>query len=159
MISPMHPAIPVNTIAQVIQLALAPVFLLTGIASLLGVLSNRLGRVVDRARKIEAELAGYDPVARAQASLELQVLGRRMAAAHWALGLCTLSALFVCVVVAIMFIADFVEMRLSSAVAPLFVATMALLIAGLLLFLYEVQIATRSVRVRGAVLEDIGDKS
>ncbi len=155
----MHPAIPVNTIAQIIQLALAPVFLLTGIASILNVLSARLGRVVDRARLLEAELGGYDPLARARARSELRILGRRMAAAHWAIALCTLSALFVCVVVALMFVADFVEFRLSSAVAPLFVATMALLIAGLLLFLYEVQIATRSVRVRGEILEDIGDKS
>ena len=148
----MHPALPLDTIAQNIQLALAPVFLLTGIASVLNVLSNRLGRVVDRARRLEAEISGYDPEARRLAAVELTVLGRRMAAAHWAIGLCTCSALFVCVVVAIMFVSDLVAMPLSVAVAPLFVATMVLLIAGLLLFLYEVQIATRSVRIRGELL-------
>ncbi len=149
----MHPTIPLGSIAQNIQLALAPVFLLTGIASILNVLSNRLGRVVDRARRLEAEIASYDAETRALAAGELSVLSRRMAAAHWAIGLCTCSALFVCVVVAIMFVSDFVVMPLSIAVAPLFVATMVLLIAGLLLFLYEVQIATRSVRIRTDLFE------
>ena len=148
---------PPNAIAANIQLALAPVFLLTGIASVLNVLSNRLGRVVDRARRLEAEIAGFDPRARTEALRELRLLGRRMAAAHWAIGLCTASALFVCVVVAILFVSDFVTMRLSAAIAPLFIVTITLLIGGLLTFLYEVQIATRSVRIRGEVLEDIGD--
>lgn len=149
----MHPALPLGSIAQNIQLALAPVFLLTGIASILNVLSNRLGRVVDRARRLEGEIGSYDPETRRLAVLELGVLNRRMRAAHWAIGLCTSSALFVCVVVAIMFVSDFVVMPLSAAVAPLFVVTMILLIAGLLLFLYEVQIATRSVRIRAELIE------
>lgn len=144
---------PPEAIAQNIQLALAPVFLLTGIASVLNVLSARLGRVVDRARKLEAEFAGLDPGERARAQAELRVLGRRMAAAHWAIGLCTSASLSVCVVVALIFVSDLVSLKLSAAVAPLFILTMALLIAGLLLFLYEVQIATRSVRVRGEMLE------
>ena len=151
----MLPPAPPTAIAANIQLALAPVFLLTGIASVLNVLSNRLGRVVDRARRIETEIAGYDPRLRAGALAELKVLGRRMAAAHWAIGLCTASALFVCVVVAILFVSDFVTMRLSTAIAPLFIITITLLIAGLLTFLYEVQIATRSVRIRGELLEDM----
>ena len=148
------PAPAIDTIAHNIQLAVAPVFLLTGIASILNVLTNRLGRVIDRARKLEAELADFDPAKRDRAVRELAVLGRRMAAAHWAIGLCTLSALMVCVVVAVLFVGDVIPMRASAAVAPLFVFVMVLLIAGLLAFLLEVQIAMRSVRVRGEMLED-----
>ena len=147
------PVTPVDTIAHNIQLAVAPVFLLTGIASILNVLANRLGRVIDRARRLEAEIAGYDLDARRRAMAELAVLGRRMGAAHWAIGLCTLSALFVCVVVAILFVGDTLSGRIAAAVAPLFILVMLLLIAGLLLFLLEVQIAMRSVRVRGEMLE------
>ncbi len=147
----------VDAISHNIQLAIAPVFLLTGIASILSVLTNRLGRVIDRARRVEAEIAGYDPDTRRRATLELTVLGRRMAAAHWAIGLCTSSALFVCIVIAIMFVGDLVPGPVSLAVAPLFILVMMLLIAGLLLFLFEVQIATRSVRVRGAMLDDFSD--
>jgi len=147
--------VPVDSIAHNIQLAVAPVFLLSGIGAILNVLSNRLGRVVDRARRVETDCPGYGAAARARADTELIVLSRRIASAHWAIGLCTLSALFVCVVVALLFVGDFILMRGSAVVAALFIAAMVLLIVGLLLFLYEVQIATRSVRVRGAVLEDL----
>ena len=82
--------VPIDAIAHNIQLAVAPVFLLTGIASILNVLTNRLGRVIDRARKLEAELAAFDATTRDRALRELGILGRRMAAAHWAIGLCTL---------------------------------------------------------------------
>ena len=140
-----------DTIAQNIQLAIAPVFLLAGIGSILNVMAHRLGRVVDRARQLERELDGYDPDTRVRASGELATLGRRMAAAHWAIALCTLSALFVCLVVASLFIGELLPMRAVGVVAVLFVVAMALLVAGLLSFLVELQIAMRSVRVRAGL--------
>ncbi len=143
----------VDLVAHNIQLALGPVFLLTGIASILNVLTNRLGRVIDRARRIEAEIAGYDEAARRRAIVELGVLGRRTAAAHWAIGLCTTSALFVCVVVAILFVDNFTPFSANLLVAGLFIVAMILLIAGLILFLMEVQVAMRSVRIRQDMLE------
>ncbi len=143
----------VDLVAHNIQLALGPVFLLTGIASILNVLTNRLGRVIDRARRIEAEIVGYDAAARRRAIVELGVLGRRTAAAHWAIGLCTTSALFVCVVVAILFVDNFTPFSANLLVAGLFIVAMILLIAGLILFLMEVQVAMRSVRIRQDMLE------
>ncbi|MBC7496270.1 MAG: DUF2721 domain-containing protein [Sphingomonadaceae bacterium] len=143
----------VDFVAHNIQLALGPVFLLTGIASILNVLTNRLGRVIDRARRIEAEIVGYDEAARRRAIVELGVLGRRTAAAHWAIGLCTTSALFVCVVVAILFVDNFTPFSANLLVAGLFIVAMILLIAGLILFLMEVQVAMRSVRIRQDMLE------
>ena len=143
----------VDLVAHNIQLALGPVFLLTGIASILNVLTNRLGRVIDRARRIEAEIVGYDEAARRRAIVELGVLGRRTAAAHWAIGLCTTSALFVCVVVAILFVDNFTPFSANLLVAGLFIVAMILLIAGLILFLMEVQVAMRSVRIRQDMLE------
>ena len=143
----------VDLVAHNIQLALGPVFLLTGIASILNVLTNRLGRVIDRARRIEAEIVGYDEAARRRAIVELGVLGRRTAAAHWAIGLCTTSALLVCVVVAILFVDNFTPFSANLLVAGLFIVAMILLIAGLILFLMEVQVAMRSVRIRQDMLE------
>ena len=145
-------AVPVDVIAHNIQLAVAPVFLLAGIGSILNVLAHRLGRVIDRVRLLEAEIGGYDPDARRRASVELRTLGRRMVAAHWATGLCTASALLVCLTVALLFVGDLIPMRGQAVIAALFVGAMALLIGGLLLFLVEVQIAMRSVRVRGEML-------
>ncbi len=144
----------VDSIAHNIQLALGPVFLLTGIASILNVMTNRLGRVIDRARKVEAEAAGYDPATKRRAAVELGILGRRTTAAHWAIGLCTTSALFVCVVVAMLFVDNFVPFNAATTVATLFVVAMALLIAGLILFLIEVQVAMKSIRIRAGMIED-----
>jgi hypothetical protein len=143
---------PVDTIAASIQLAVTPIFLLTGIGSFLNVLVHRLGRVVDRARKLEAEIPGYPSTRRSVAVADLVALDRRMALSNWAIALFTLSALLVCCVVAILFIGELVPMRWTGSVAILFIAAMILVIIGLLLFLLEVRIALRSVRIRAAVL-------
>jgi hypothetical protein len=148
------PTIAVDSVAQSIQLAVAPVFLLTAVGSLLNVLVTRLARITDRARKIESDIGGYRSDRRTTAISELAILDRRMAASHWAIALCTCSALLVCIVVAILFVGEVATLRGTYAVPALFVGAMALLISGLVLFLYEIQIALRSVRVRAALLVD-----
>ncbi len=140
--------IPVSTVAQLIQLSIAPVFLLAGIGAILNVLAQRLARVVDRARHLEAEFASLDEAARGRAGAELGILDRRMKVANQAISVCTASALFVCVVVAIMFVAEFAEFAFARPIAILFILAMLLLIVGLLLFLYEIRLAMRSLRVR-----------
>jgi hypothetical protein len=151
-IVPMQEPSTVSTIAHIIQLAVAPVFLLTGIASLLNVFTQRLGRVIDRARILEREIEGYDDAARTRSLDELSILDRRMAVIHSAIAVCTLSALFVCIVVAILFVGDLVTLSFGRPVAVLFICAMLLLILGLLLFLWEVRLATESVRVRTDIL-------
>jgi hypothetical protein len=148
----MDEVIPVTAIAQLIQLAIAPVFLLAGIGALLNVVAQRLARVVDRARVLEAEFASYDEAQRSRAAAELCLLDRRMKIANWAISACTASALFTCLVVAILFVADLTDIAFGQAIALLFIATMLLLIVGLVLFLYEIRIAMRSLRVRRELL-------
>ncbi len=139
-------------IAHLIQLAVAPVFLLAGIGSILNELAQRLARVVDRARRIEGEFAALDGKARERAMVELKILDRRMTTVNTAITFCTASALFVCVVVAILFIADLTDFAFARPIAYLFIAAMLLLIVGLVFFLREVRLATRSLRVRRELL-------
>jgi hypothetical protein len=138
----------ISSIAHIIQLAVAPVFLLAGIGSLLNVFAARLARVVDRARQIERHLAQAqeqrDDLIEVK---ELEILDRRMAICHWAIGLCTTAALLICLVVMILFVADIVAIKFAVPISLLFIAAMISLTCGLLLFLAEVTIATRSVRV------------
>lgn len=148
----MDQPIPVTQIAQLIQLAIAPVFLLAGIGALLNVVAQRLARVVDRARALEREFHSYDEDERGRAAAELCLLDRRMKVANWAISACTASALFTCLLVAILFVADLSEFAFGQAIAMLFIATMLLLIAGLVLFLYEIRLAMRSLRVRSELL-------
>ncbi|MDO9487518.1 MAG: DUF2721 domain-containing protein [Sphingomonadaceae bacterium] len=137
----------VSAVAHIIQLSVAPVFLLAGIGSILNVLTARLGRVIDRARAMEAQLAAMPDAERAPMLPLLHALDRRMAVAHWAISCCTASALFVCLVVGVLFLGDMTDRGSARLVAGLFIAAMALIVAGLSLFLVEVSIATRSVRV------------
>jgi len=146
----------VSAIAHIIQLAVAPVFLVAGIGAILNVLTARLARVIDRARLIEGALAGVDDPTRRGHLAELAVLDRRMVLAHRAITLCTSSALFVCLLVALLFVADLVDLAYARAVALLFVAAMALLIGGLICFLIEIRVATRSVRVSRHLLTERG---
>lgn len=137
----------VNTIASIIQLAVTPVFLLAGVAGILNVLAARLARVVDRARKLESDFPTADREVQDAELKELAILDRRMAFCHWAIGFCTAGALLVCVVVMVLFIADIVALEFAVPVSLLFIAAMLSVIVGLLLFLAEVTVATRWVRV------------
>ena len=142
----------VSTIAHQIQLAVAPVFLLAGIGSILNVLAGRLARVVERARQLERDFSAFDEETRAGATAELQILDRRMTVVNFAISACTAAALFVCVLVAMMFTANLADFAFGRPVAWLFVLTMLLLILGLLLFLWEVRLAMKALRVRQAMM-------
>jgi hypothetical protein len=144
----MNPLFAADTVSSAIQQALAPVFLLTAIGAMLNVMVQRLSRVVDRARHLEANMADYSADRQQIAMDDLAVLAGRMTAANWAIALCILSALLVCFVVALLFLEQLVGYRLDIAVAWLFIAATLMLTGGLSLFLWEVQLALRSVRVR-----------
>lgn len=146
----MDPGIAVSSIAHQIQLAVAPVFLLAGIGSILNVLAQRLARVVERARSLEREFASFDEETRSLAMAELKILDRRMTVVNLALSACTAAALFVCVLVAMLFVADLADIAFGRPIAWLFVLAMLLLIIGLVLFLWEVRLAMKALRVRRA---------
>ena len=137
----------VTTIAHQIQLAVAPVFLLAGIAGMINVLAHRLARVVDRSRALEAEPPDEHEPVRSLYFEELKILDLRMRVVNASLSCCTSGALFVCVVVAILFVASLAKFAFGEAIALLFILAMLLLIAGLVLFLYEVRLATRALRI------------
>jgi hypothetical protein len=138
----------VPEIAQIIQLSVAPVFLLVGIGGLLNVITNRLARIVDRVRALEEDVPRADEPRRRDELEELAVLARRMKICQWAIASCTFSAMLVCVTVMVLFIAGIRALDFEVLVAFLFVAVMAALTLGLVLFLWEVRISTRVVRVR-----------
>lgn len=146
-----------GAVGQVIQLAVAPVFLLAGVGAILNVMTQRLARVIDRARVVESLLdAGEGEEAARRHRAELWALGRRMSVVNAAITCCTLAALTVCAVVALLFTGELFALSLFAPIAFLFVATMALLMLGLALLLVEISIAMRTVRVRTELL--IGER-
>lgn len=140
----MDPSAAIEALAEVIQLAVAPVFLLAGIAGLLNVLSIRLGRIVDRTRVVEQQLVMIQK--KEQKSLlqaETNSLWRRIRLINWSIRMCVIGALLVCLVIVSLFIGEFVFVDLSTFVAVLFVGAMLVLVVGLVLFLFEVNDAAQ----------------
>jgi len=152
----------IETVAGVIQLAVAPVFLLAGIAGLLGVLSTRLARIIDRARVIERRIpqAKRDEQ-RTLLRRETTVLWRRIAIINWAIRLCVAGALAICLVIVALFVGEFIAFNMAAAVAILFVLAMLMIVAGLVFLLSEVSLSTRHMRegMEIALEEAAGDSS
>jgi Protein of unknown function (DUF2721) len=143
----MQPTSSIEAVAGVIQLAVAPVFLLAGIAGLLNVMSTRLGRIIDRARVIELRIpqAGGEEQ-RSFLRGETSVLWKRIALINWAIRLSVTAALAVCVVIVTLFVGEFVAVNLSALIATLFVLAMLLMLTGLVCLLREVNVSTRHMR-------------
>ena len=140
-------------LAHTIQLALAPVFLLTGIGSILNMLTGRLTRIVDRARRIEADFTPRDHPAHRRQVTELRLLDRRMKIVNTAIFLATASAVALCTVVAVMFLAELAGFGFARTLALVFASSLLLLIAALVLFLVEVRVAVRAIQIRDELLE------
>ncbi len=134
-------------VAHAVQLAVAPVFLLSGIGAILAVMTNRLGRVIDRARVLEDRLEVASAESRATLRADLAVLSRRAKLNGRAITLCTMTALLVCTVIAILFLSAFLRFDATIPVALLFIAAMLCFFLGLLWFLREIYLATKSLRI------------
>ena len=138
--------LPLTDIAHVIQLAIAPVFLLTAVGTFLNVLVNRLGRTVDRRRALTAALASLDAAGAATARAELKCIEQRARLSYMSIWLAVASALLICVLIAMAFIAALVVVHLAQLIAVLFVLAMLALIGGLAVFLREIFLGVNTPR-------------
>jgi len=152
------PSLSVNTVAEIVRLALAPVFLLSGIGAFLNVLASRLSRIVDRSRDIEPRLLASGGDEHDRWVAERRVLDRRMSLINWATGLSVTSAILTCLVVVMLFGANLVRTRLGTEIAWLFIASMFSIGAAFAVFLIETTVAGRAVRVRSELLQHTVDE-
>jgi hypothetical protein len=135
-------------IAHLIQVALTPIFLISAIGVTLNVLTSRLARIVDRARVMENEAARPDFRHHGRdLHAELRVLERRASYINAAITLIIISALFIALVVVMLFVNAFLRWNLSAFIACMFILSMLALAAALLAFLIEVRIATTTLRI------------
>lgn len=137
----------IDQIAHVIQLSIAPVFLLTGVGTLLSVLSGRLARIIDRAYVLEQRLDTPYSSDSAAVIKELYVLERRGRLIYHAIKLSTTSALLVCFVIAALFASSMVHHSAYLVVAGFFIAAMLTSIVSLTLFLREVYFAIETFQI------------
>lgn len=150
----MDPLNHLSELTRIIQAAVAPVFLLAGVAGFLNVMTGRLGRIVDRQRVVQRRILTLsEPTKVAQNNKELQVLMRRIRLINWAVGLCTLSGLMICFVVMTLFVGSYWDIRVDLGIVLLFAFAMISLSVALLLFLKETHLATRTMVVASEYLD------
>ena len=120
----MNPDVGITAVAHVIQLSVAPVFLLSGLGGMLTVMTNRLARIIDLARLLERQLRAAPAADHPRLEAQLATLARRARLSSRAITLCTVTALFICAVVAVLFLAVFFGFDASAWVALLFIGSM-----------------------------------
>lgn len=147
-----------STVAQTIQTAIAPVFLLAGIGAILNVMVGRLARIVDRARTVEALHPRSTGPEHDRHVWELRLIDRRVSVINTAIFLVVASALSVCLVVALMFVSELSDLHIGVVVAIAFILAMLLLMAGLVYFLIEVRLSLDAIHVREELLERDGQE-
>ena len=137
----------VDAVAHVIQLSVAPVFLLSGIGAMLAVMTNRLSRIIDRGRVLEGKLEEASPDTAETLRQDLATLSQRAKLIGPAITLCTTTALLICMVIAVLFLSAFLHFDASVVVASLFILSMLAFFLGLLWFLREILVAMRNLRI------------
>ena len=140
-------------VAQTIQLALAPVFVLVAIGNIMNILSLRLARVIDRGRILQqrhAETSGpeHDAIVR-----EMRILDRRIHLIGRAILLLVLSGLTIGSCVALLFVEELFKVKLQQVAAFAFMIAIGLLMWALTQFLREIREATAALRIPEEYLE------
>src|SRR5437762_12851163 len=135
------PDLSVVTVAEIVRLALAPVFLLSGIGAFLNVLASRLSRIVDRSRQVEPMVLGSRGAEHDRWIADLRVLDRRMSLISWATALSVSSAILTCLVVVLLFGANLVRTRRGTEIAWLLIGSLLTIGCGVAVFLWETTVA------------------
>ncbi len=133
-------------ISRVVQQVLAPAFLLAGIGTFLMMMTQRLARIIDRAREVAFETESPDEsdelaALRDQLAIRARLIQR-------AIVLCALTAIIICALIAVMFIDTLLTYSLTRLIAITFAVAMVTLMSGLIFFVREVFVATASLRSR-----------
>ena len=147
------PAPELTHLAQIIQLAVAPVFLLAGLGAFLNACVGRLARIVDRIRKLEPRILDSRGEEHERLLEEVRLLDRRSRIVSSAIFTTVLSALLISAVVILLFLAFLTGYRFGTAIALLFIASMLATAAGFAIFLHETRLGIRAIQVRAHILE------
>jgi hypothetical protein len=148
----------IGDVTSAVQLALAPAFLLTGIAGLLSVMTNRLARIIDRGRCLTENTSDILSNFPEQVETELESLEQRRHVASAAITMCVLSALLVCSVVSVFFFEALLDLKLNWLIGLLFMGATLTLVISLAFFLREVHLATGAVRILATPRQEKKDR-
>jgi hypothetical protein len=135
------------TLVEIIQLAITPVILISGMGALMLTLTNRMGRIVDRTRSLAGLVRAAAGPDRAHHEEQLDILWRRALLIRRAVTFNGLSMLVACVLVVVVFTGVVLGWNIEVAVIVLFEASLVLLIASLVTFLQDIFLSLRALRL------------
>lgn len=137
----------IESISKVIQLSVAPVFLLAGVGAILNVLVGRLVRIVDRARVTELQFREADEGLTRELQERLKVLARRARLISRAIALSVFCAVLVPTVIVCLFVSELFQVNMAVPIAVAFIIGLVSLSLGLVYFLREVFVATAALSI------------
>jgi len=135
-----------------LEVAIGPVILISGVGSLLVSMTNRFGRVIDRARQIATDLRGHTGHEQRRLSCQLEILVRRSRLLRLSIALAIFSILLACLLIIIMFITALLRSDFGVPITLLFIACMGSLIAAVAVLLMDVNLslAAMELEIAGA---------
>ena len=151
-------AIDAHSAVEIIQLALAPIFLIVGIGTLVNVATGRVSRVIDRARWFE-DLAREAPERiNLNARREIRALNKRLRLANWSINFLIASAVITCINVMLLMVNGLTNTNLDNTIIITFMLCMTLLTGGLIAFFLEVSVATATLKIKTVELNRFDSK-
>ena len=132
---------------EIIQLALAPIFLIVGIGQMVNVATGRVARVIDRARWFEEQARQNAARIDQKAMKEISTLNKRMRLANWSINFLIASALIICIDVILLMVNGLIATSLDVTILVLFMLSMVFLTGGIIAFFLEVSLATATLKI------------
>lgn len=140
-------AMPMENFVPVLQTAVGPVILISGVSLLLLTLTNRFGRAVDRARLLMQELRGAHLADRHRLLAEVKIIYRRARLIQAAIVLAAVSILCAAMMITVLFLAALLQLNFELLVSGLFVGCLLALVASVILFLADIQTSLKALKL------------
>src|SRR6266849_5449871 len=128
----------VAQLIPVLQTAIGPTILISGVGLLLLTMTNRLARTIDRARITARELSGANEDDRQRGLEQLRILWRRARLIRLSIALASTSALFAAILIIVLFVTVVLQIDTAWLICSLFVLCLACLIASLVVFIHDI---------------------
>jgi len=141
------PSVPISQLIPVLQIAIGPVILISGVGLLLLTLTNRLGRAVDRSRQIRQELRAVTEADRPRLAPQVEILYRRARLLRLSIIMAGLSVLLVAILIIVVFLTVLMKLEVEMAITLLFIGCMATLIVSLIAFIRDIQLSLQALKL------------
>jgi|ERR1017187_954672 hypothetical protein len=141
------PTTPLNEIVPVLQVAIGPVILISGVGLLLLTMTNRLGRAIDRARQLKAELPERTEQDRQQVLAQVAIIYRRARMIRLSITLAALSALLAAALIIALFVTALLHAEQAMLVSIIFIACMVALFASLVAFIRDINLSLHALKL------------